>query len=410
VPNANDIPSSSFGQRLRQLRERSGKTRAVLGGLVGRSEEWVKAVEADRLKMPRLPMLLRLAHALGVRDLAALTGDAPMPISRLTHVDNPAVPAIADVVQRYTLTRTVDEPEPAAVLAARVARAWRTWHTSPTRRTDVGDLLPALLRDCHGAAATLEGSDRRRAHVALANAYQLAQHALVNTAEPTLMWLVVERAMSAAQTADDPLTLAGAAWTVGMVLRGDGRADDALALVGEAADLLEPHLADAPPDWLGMWGALQLHAALTAARAGRDGEAWAYWDRADNAARRLPAGYSHSWTVFGSANTALTAISLTVDLWKSREALRRAGRLDPETIPSRERRGRLFVEMARGHHATDDRIASTRLLLAACDEGVDAVRYSPAARAIVEDLRDRPPHAIRQDVRALADRVGLDPT
>jgi hypothetical protein len=65
--------------------------------------------------------------------------------------------------------------------------------------------------------------------------------------------------------------------------------------------------------------------------------------------------------------------------------------------------------MARGYHAADERIATTRLLLAACDEGVDAVRYSPAGRAIVDDLRERPPRAIREDVRTLAIRLGLDP-
>jgi len=65
--------------------------------------------------------------------------------------------------------------------------------------------------------------------------------------------------------------------------------------------------------------------------------------------------------------------------------------------------------MARGYHAGDERIAATRLLLAACDEGVDAVRYSPAARAIVDDLRERPPRAIRDAVRALTIKLGLDP-
>jgi hypothetical protein len=157
-----------------------------------------------------------------------------------------------------------------------------------------------------------------------------------------------------------------------------------------------------------MWGALQLHAALTCARAGRDGEAWLYWDRAASAVRRLPAGYAHSWTKFGPANTDLTAVSLTVDLWKSRDALRRAELIDPATIPSRERRGRLFVEMARGHHVADDRIAAARLLSLACDEGVDAVRYSPAARAILDDLREHPARAIREDTHALSVRVGLD--
>ena len=170
---------------------------------------------------------------------------------------------------------------------------------------------------------------------------------------------------------------------------------------------LEPHLPDAPADWRGMWGALQLHAASTAARAGREGDAWAYWDRADAAARGLPAGYAHPWTAFGAANLELHGVSLTVDLWKSRESLRRAERIDPDTIPSRERRGRFFVEMARGHHAVGDSIAATMLLLRACEEGTDAVRWSPAAQTIVEGLIAKPPAAARDEVSALADRLGV---
>lgn len=109
-----------------------------------------------------------------------------------------------------------------------------------------------------------------------------------------------------------------------------------------------------------------------------------------------------------TAGRSLTAVSLTVDMWKSREASRRAESIEPAAIPSRERRGRLYVEMARGHHAAGEQIATTRLLLAACDEGVDAVRYSPAASAIIDNLRASPPRSIRADVQALTSRVGLD--
>jgi transcriptional regulator with XRE-family HTH domain len=401
-----------FGQRLRYHRERAGKTRAVLAGLVGRSEEWVKAVEAGRLHMPRLPMLIRLVEALGLENLSDLAGDQSIRIPpRLAYGEHPSVAAIREVVQRYTLAPVPDRPpEPVAALRHRVAAAWRTWHTSPTRRTDVGVALPALLTDCQHAAVLHEGGDRRAAHAVLAESYHLTQHVIVNAAEPELLWLVVERGMAAAQIADEPLALAGAAWTVGMMLRTAGRMDEAVTLVRQGADLLEPRLPDAPEEWLGMYGALYLHAAQTEARAGREGQAWAHWDRAEQAARQLPDGYAHPWTVFGRANTDLAAVSLTVDLWRSREALRRAETIEPSTIPSRERRGRLYVEMARGYHAADERIAATRLLLAACDEGVDAVRYSPAGRAIIDDLRERPPRAIREDVRTLAIRLGLNPS
>jgi transcriptional regulator with XRE-family HTH domain len=399
---------AAFGDRLRRYRERAGMSRPVFGGLVGRSAEWVKAVEAGRLAMPRLSMLLHIAEVLGVDDLAELTGDQSARIDRFSRGEHPSVPAVQAAVNRYTLGSPAGQPFPTDVLRGRVDAAWRTWHQSTDRRTDVGLLLPPLIADVQAAAATFDGADRRAAHAILADTYHLTQHLLVNAADPALLWLVVDRAMAAAQVADRPLALAGGAWTVGMMLRGAGRMDEALALVREAADLLEPRLGDADDEWRAMWGALQLHGATTAARVGRDGEAWSWWDRAARIARTLPAGYMHPWTAFGAANTELHAVSLTVDLWKSREALRRAERIDPSSIPSRERRGRFYVEMARGHFAAKDKIAATRLLLLASDEGVDAVRWSPAARVIVDDLRAHPPLAARDDVYALASRLGVE--
>jgi transcriptional regulator with XRE-family HTH domain len=392
----------TFGERLRRYRERSGMSRPVFGGLVGRSAEWVKAVEAGRLAMPRLSMLLRIAEVLGIDDLAELTGDRSQRIERFSRGEHPAVPAVRAAVNQYTLARPAGQPVPVAALRGRADEAWLAWHQSRDRRREVGRLLPSLLADAQSSASTMDGVGRRAAHGVLADVYHLTQHLLVNAADPALLWLVVDRAMSAAQIADQPLALAGAAWTVGMMLRGAGRMDESLELVRDAADLLEPGLDDASDEWRAMWGALQLHGATTAARAGRDGEAWAWWDRADRMARTLPVGYAHPWTAFGVANTDLHAVSLTVDLWKSREALRRAETIDPAAIPSRERRGRFYVELARGHYAAKDRIAAARLLLLACDEGADAVRWSPAARVIVDDLVARPPTAMREDVRRLA--------
>lgn len=399
-------PAPAFRDRLRQLRKRAGMSRPVLAGLVGRSAEWVKAVESGRLSMPRLPMLLRLAEVLGVQDLADLTGDQASSIERFSRGQHPSVPAIRAAIQTYTVTRPDTAPYPVPVLRDRAAAAWRAWHTATTRRDTVGAMLPGLLIDVRHAAAVLDGHARREAYAVLADVYHLAQHATVNGCEPELQWLIVDRAMAAAQIADTPQALAGAAWTVGMMQRLAGQVDEAVELVREAADLLVPTLADGPDDARGMWGALHLHAAVTHGRAGQDGAAWQHWDQADRILSALPPGYAHPWTAFGAGNVQLHAVSLTVDLWKSRDALRRAEGIDTESIPSRERRGRLMVEMARGHHAAGDRIASCRLLLRACDEGADAVVWSPAARTIVDDLVARPPSAVRADVALLASRVG----
>src|SRR5262249_20008433 len=169
-------------------------------------------------------------------------GDQSVPVTGFALGWHPAAQAVRDVVQRYTVTRPDRAPYPVAVLRNRVAAGWHSWHTSATRRADVGSVLPSLLTDCQDSAVALDGLERREAHAVLADAYRLAQHVLVNAAEPDLLWLVAERGMNAAHIADQPEALAGAAWTVGMVLRTAGRMDEALTLIDEASGLLEPYL------------------------------------------------------------------------------------------------------------------------------------------------------------------------
>src|SRR5258707_499294 len=110
-----------------------------------------------------------------------------------------------------------------------------------------------------------EGSDRRPASAVLADVYALVQHEVVWASEAELTWTAADGAMTAAQDADTPAALAGAAWTLGMVQRSAGDTDAALTLAQDAAGLLEPRLEDASDEMRGLYGALQLHAATTAA-------------------------------------------------------------------------------------------------------------------------------------------------
>jgi hypothetical protein len=181
----------------------------------------------------------------------------------------------------------------------------------------VGRILPRLVTDARIAARTAEGPGRRAASAVLADVYALVQHEVVWASESELNWTAADRAMSAAQDADTPAALAGAAWTLGMVQRSADDTDGALTLAREAAGLLEPRLEDGDDELRGLYGALQLHAATTAARAGREGEAWRHWDTASATAERLPGGYYHPWTMFGEANVKLHAVSISADLSKS---------------------------------------------------------------------------------------------
>ena len=109
------------GQRIRHFRERAGMSRPVLGGLVGRSGEWVKAVEGGKLLPPRLPLLIRLAEVLGVDDLAELAGEARMSASTWTKAGHEALPRVADALADYSILSPAIPALSAAELGAPAA-------------------------------------------------------------------------------------------------------------------------------------------------------------------------------------------------------------------------------------------------------------------------------------------------
>lgn len=97
--------------------------------------------------------------------------------------------------------------------------------------------------------------------------------------------------MLAAQESGDPLALAEASWFAIEAHRDAGDWDTADAVNRDVLATLGPHLSDAGPDLLGMYGALHAAAAFTAARAGRTGPAWRSWDEADRVVRTLDDTY-----------------------------------------------------------------------------------------------------------------------
>jgi hypothetical protein len=191
-----------------------------------------------------------------------------------------------------------------------------------------------------------------------------------------------------------------------MVQRSAGDTDSALALATQAASLLAPQLEDGGNELRAMYGALQLHAAVTAAQAGREGDAWRFWDAADATARKI-SGYHHPWTMFGAANVKLHAVSISADLSKSGEAREKAEQIDPDEIPSTERRGRLGVEIARAYHQHRDYPATLHWLEQAYATSRDSVRYSPTARQMAADVVDHGGPLISRRARSLAGSLGL---
>ncbi|GAB2806959.1 helix-turn-helix domain-containing protein [Streptomyces daliensis] len=410
MPQYDDTPADlSTGERVRRLRESRGMSRAVLAGLCGRGPDWLKKIETGERDLDSYTLLLRLAAALQLADLSALTGGdsdivQPVPLGRLNH---PAMPDIWAAVMNRGFTPAATEPVDVSLLQGRVDQTWRLWHTSKQNRTEVGALLPDLIREAEAAVRALDGTERRAALVALSDTYRLTGQATAYVAPAELAWVVADRALAAAQQADAPAAIAAAAWNLGNILRETAYPEEALRTATEAAELIRPHLDGAPDDWRGIYGALQLHAAVTCARDGREGDAWRYWDAGHQTAKSLPASYVHPSTVFGRANVDFHEVSVATDLMKSHKALGLADDIDPDVMPSIERRARLWVEVARGHLQRGDTTAALHVMQRAHTIGAETVAYTPSARTATAELWRKAPRALRDEAGDLAVKVGI---
>ncbi|WP_200302214.1 helix-turn-helix domain-containing protein [Streptomyces adelaidensis] len=405
----------TFGQRVQRARERGGKSRPVVAGLMDQSTEWVKAVEKGTIGMPRLPKLLRLAQVLGVEDIAELTGDDRIAATTYTKAVHGDLPIVKRALTTYRLTPADREPEPADVLAARVRAAWKMWHAGDTEhpvrrdveghRSRIANLLPALLADTQHASRALDGTDRRRALVALAESYHLAQLFLSFQPAPDLVVLTGDRAMTVAQDADSPRAIAGAAWYMNHVHRDAGEAAEARVELAEQAAALLNDQED--PEHIARRGVLYLAVALSYAKTGQAGDAWRYWDKADAEARQLGDSYAHPWLIFGRGIVDGYAITIHTDLMQPAKALQVAESLDLGRIPSATRRAYHLIETARAHNMLGESVAAVSLLGKAKVESLETIRFNLHTRSVLPELAKSGPRMVRQDALDLARQLGV---
>lgn len=406
MPFDNTSPGDlAFGQRVRNYRRRSGRTRAVLGGMVGRSEGWVKLIETGKLGMPRIPLLLRMADVLGVEDLADLTGIERLSASSYTKAAHDGLPAVRQALTRYRLGPSIGEPLTASELVQRVAQAWQHWHAGGEHRTRMAVLLPDLLGDLQQAVRELDGRQRRDALAALAETYHLAQLYLSFQPAAELVMLTGDRAMAAAQDADNPHAIASAAWYMNHVFRDAGEQHEArLELAVHAADLLHP---EAGPEDAARWGMLQLAGALSFARVGQKGHAWRFWDRADQTARSLGDHYSHPYLIFGRGMVDAYAITMNIDLAEPSKALDVAASLDVDAMPSATRRSFHRIETARAYSIQGEQVAVVHLLKRAYEDSPETARFNSFTRSAAADLAASNNQVIARDARDLARKLGV---
>ncbi|MFJ8597627.1 helix-turn-helix transcriptional regulator [Streptomyces shenzhenensis] len=398
-----------FGQRVQILRERRGMTQAQLADLVALSPHTLRKIENGQQKAPGLDMVLRIAEALRVRNLADLTGHPDMHVDLFVGPGHPRLAAVKAAIDTFTLSSDT-EPPPVAHLEARLHAAWKERHATKNHREAIGKLLPDLIRDGQALVRHADtANERRAAQALLAETYSLSQFFIAYQPDAALLWRVAERGMVAAQDSGDPHTIGVAAWLLAQAHRDSGARhfDAADAINLEAVRFLEPLLPDASDDVLAIAGALEFELGYTAARRRETGTAWGHWDKAKKMANRLPADYYHPVTSFGRVVMGAHAVTVAVELRQGGESVRQAAKADTTVIKSRPRRARHRIEEARGYQLDNQPDVAVASLEKAFEAAPETIRYNGYARAILLEEVESTQAARRRRAAELATKVGV---
>jgi transcriptional regulator with XRE-family HTH domain len=379
-----------------------GRTQEQCAQLKGCTVSAWRKWESGERQVASFSDWIEIARILRVRDLYKLTG---LPVGEMPEepAEHGTVPAIRAAIVAFD-PRLTGEPNVAGLTRA-VETAWDIWQERRPFR-QIGSMLPGLITEARATIPLVEGPERDRLLRTLSMLYFLTRAFTKRVGAQDVSLLSADRAMAAAIKADDLDYRAAAAWNVGMILAGQGHTEVAGELAADAAAMLEPSLADGPPQRMSVYGALHLLRATQFALLGDEHETAKALDTADRVAAK--GGERNDFrTVFGPTNVGVHRVWLAVELSKPREAIRAAQSCDVSALPSVERRFAYFVALARAYSVRGEDVAAVHMLLRAERESTEELRVNMGAKAIVVEQLRRENSLTRSELRPLADRIGV---
>jgi transcriptional regulator with XRE-family HTH domain len=364
-------------------------TQRMLADLVGRSEDWVSKVERGARDIRRVDVVRELARALRV-EMGDLLGQ-PVLVED-DQDDDDDIPAIRDALMTpRRLSRTLfgpaqgGSPMPAERAARLAEHAWTNYQQGRIGR--VVAELPKLINLAQVLEDHATPSDRQGWAVS-ARVHHLAATTLSKVGESDLAWIAAERAMYAADQADDPLVLASAARAGTHALLASGRFDDAVELGNTAAAWMRPQLVNDDPAALSLLGMLRLRTAVAAARRQDRAATHDLVTRAQRAADRLGHDDNLWQTGFGPTNVELHRLSTLLDLGDVDYVAQHGAEVTPTNLPV-ERQVSHMIDVAKALSlvARDDDAA--QLLFEAEQMAPHLVRHNPVVRETVKAMYRR---------------------
>jgi hypothetical protein len=316
-----------------------------------------------------------------------------------------APPSPAATLEDLLYSQPAAEPVKLAALRAAVDKARDDFREA--RYTTLPAELPQLIATAQATVSAAGSSGKAAASTLLAESWIVAADFAVKVNDDPLSWLTADRALQAAQGGTDPLTLADARRAVAIAMRRAGHPGRACDLLTRACRDIEP-TGDADPDQFAMYGSLLTVAAYTAATADDRSAAADFITKAATTAARLPAA-SRRLPAFNPAGVILYKVSIAQVLGDNGTAIDHARSIRIASIPTPERQGRLYIDVARAYHQWGKPGGCFAALLAAERAAPAEVRYRPPVHRMTLDLLrlgSRSPSGLREFAR----RIGVPDT
>lgn len=294
-------------------------------------------------------------------------------------------------------------------------------HNLPALRVKVDRAMQVSLSSDYGAleqslpnligraeAATMQaGGDERDARRVLSDVYAVAGWMLIKADSPVGAWIAAQRAVQAAEDADDVLRIGAATRCLAEVhMRAHSFAE-----ATRTAFLAAVHLETAPLEdrhtAISLRGAALLSAAAASARRGDSREAYAALKAAAACAAELGHDCFDLATVFGPTNVAIHQVAIAIELGDARGAVRHIPEVQLDQMPEAltERRSRFLIDVARSYAQLRDDNAAIDALLQAETIAPDELRHHRLTRELIPQLLMR--ESRTPELRALAARCNV---
>ncbi|MBM0203495.1 helix-turn-helix transcriptional regulator [Micromonospora sp. STR1s_5] len=389
-------PVDRIGLRVAYWRELNGLTQQLVADRVGRSRKWLSQIENGHATLDHRRDLHALATVLRV-SVTDLTGQA---VARPRSPEELAVHAMVPAL-RGALD---DEPETAGPINVDVLRADVDRALAARMGCDypaLAALLPAVVTD----ARLLTGKDKPAGLELFTRAAVCAALAIKPWGQVDLASRLVERADAAARTLDrrDLLAAVGFAAAQNALASGtSGGRRRSYALAVTAAEELGDSGTDDALTW---YGALHLHAAMSAASLGHHDDIAVHLAEATTAATRIG---SDPWRMeVTPANVGVWRVNIALEAGEPDRAAELANQVPRHELRTTQRLAHLHIGAGRGSYQSGNPAAAARHFLEADRVAPAELRSRPTVREIVGQMvRDGQGG---ENTRTLATRMHVDP-